>query len=483
MFQAGFCYNLGIQEERLMNQFIQFVLSRLQGGIALLLLAVPLVVGCILLAYWICKRKGIIFPWKTVILWILLSGYLLVMLYVTLLRGTSVAFRSWNLHLFRAWREAWNEFSASSWLNVLLNVAMFIPLGMLLPLLSTKLRKWHTTVGIGFALSAAIELLQLWRGNGVCDVDDLFANTLGALIGYAAVMLIVTIIKCGMNGKINIICYAASLLLSVGGICAIFIAYHLQPYGNIPYMASFRADTSNTDWSLACSLPQVENSAQTYRAKTMSKEACASLADEFTQTFGIVFYDIQYYDEDAFFMDHGGDDGAYFLTVNYWDGSYRYTASVREEKSWKDTDRETILSALSQYPLTIPENAIFSADGDGWHSFRADRLTIDPYMYDGTVLCRYGSDGEIYAIENHLIQYMPFGEQKIISPEEAYRRLCAGDFSDGEYFEMKKPANIQVKGAALEYRIDTKGFYRPVYVFALVSTDTNYRMSVMVRAN
>ena len=104
-------------------------------------------------------------------------------------------------------------------------------------------------------------------------------------------------------------------------------------------------------------------------------------------------------------------------------------------------------------------------------------------MYDGTVLCRYGSDGEIYEIENHLISYVPYSEQKIISPEEAYRRLCAGDFSGGEYFELKAPASIQVTAATLEYRIDTKGFYRPVYVFDLVSTDTNYRMPVAVRAD
>ena len=466
-----------------MNQFIQFVLSKLQGGIILLLLAVPLVAGCILLAYLICKRKGKSFPWKKVILLTLLSGYFLVLLYVTLLRGISVAFRSWNLHLFRAWREAWNDFSASSWLNVLLNVAMFAPLGALLPLFSTKLRKWYTTVVTGFAVSLTIELFQLRWGNGVCDVDDLFANTLGTLIGYAAVMLIVTIVQRGKNGKNTIACYAAALLLPIGGICSIFLAYHLQPYGNIPYMASFRADTSNTDWTLACSLPKVENSVKTYRAETMSKEACASLADVFTQKFAIVFDDIQYYDENAFFMDHGGDDGSHFLTVNYLDGSYHYTANSREDESWTDTDRETILSALSQYPLTIPEDAVFSAYGDGWHGFRADRLVINQYMYDGTVLCRYGSDGEIYEIENHLIQYMPYSVQNIISPEEAYHRLCSGDFSNGVYFEMKNPKNIQVTAAALEYRIDTKGFYRPVYVFDLVAADCGYQVTVAVSAD
>lgn len=466
-----------------MNEFAQFVLSKLQGSIVLILFSIPLLAVGILTAFLICKKRQVAFPWKKVIIWTLFAGYLVALVYVTLLRGGSAEFRSINLHLFRAWREAWNNYSVKNWLNVLLNVAMFIPLGFLLPLATPKLRKWYMSIGVGFCLSLAVELLQLWRGTGVCDVDDLFANTLGTVIGYTVVILIISFTGKKRIGLKQSLCCGLVLLLSVGSIAGIFITYELQEYGNIPDMASFRADTSDTDWTLVCSLPESQWSMQTYYTKILAKEDCDSFSAEFAQTFGIIFDDIQYYDEEAYFMDHGGDDGSHFLIISYLNGGYDYRGNTRDGDSWADADKETVIAALEKFPVTIPEGAAFSADGEGWHSFIADRLVSGDSMYDGVLRCRYRTDGEIAVVENHLIQYIHYGEAEVISPDEAYDRLCSGDFSGGDYFERREPKDIQVVRAALEYRIDTKGFYRPVYVFDLVSADSGFQASVMVSAD
>ncbi len=465
-----------------MNEFVQFVLSKLQGGIVLILLALPLLAGCMLAVHLICKKKDKVFPWKKAIPWILLSGYLLILVYVTLLRGLFMG-HFINLHLFRAWREAWNNYSVKNWLNVLLNVAMFIPLGVLLPLVSTKLRKWYISIGMALGLSLVIELIQLWRGTGVCDVDDLFANTLGAVIGYASVVLIISIARKGTLDWKRGLCCGSVLLLSVGSIAGIFIAYELQEYGNIPDMASFRVNTSNTNWTLACELPDVPEDLQTYHRKPMSKEDCASFAEAFSQTFGIVFDDVQYYDEEAYFMDHGGGNGSHFLIISYLDGGYDYRGSSRNDDSWAEADRDTIVAALKKFPLVIPDKASFSADGDGWHSFTAECLMQDGYLYDGILRCRYGADGKIAVVKNHLISYKPYSQTEISIPQKAFDKLCAGDFSGGDYFEGSEPKDIRVVRAALEYRIDTRGFYRPVYVFDLVATDCDYQATVMVRAD
>lgn len=466
-----------------MNEFAQFVLSKLQSSIVLILLAVPLLAVGILTVFVIYKKKQKPFPWRKVLLWTLLSGYLLALVYVTLLRGMTMGYRSINLHLFRAWREAWNNYSVKNWLNVLLNVAMFIPFGFLLPLITPKLRKWYVSIGIGSCLSLAIELLQLWRGTGVCDVDDLLANTLGTVIGYAGVIVIISIVRKNLIGWRRSLCCCLVLLLSAGSIAGIFITYELQEYGNIPNMASFRADTSDTDWTLVCSLPEARESMQTYHTQTLTKEDCASFAAEFAQTFGIVFDDIQYYDDEAYFMDHGGSDGSHFLIIAYLDGSYDYRGNTRNEDSWADADRETVIAALEKYPVTIPEGAVFSADGEGWHSLTADRLVSGDYIYDGILRCRYGADGKVSVVENHLIQYVNYGQAALISPQEAYDRLCSGEFSGGEYFERSDPKAVRVTGAALEYRVDTKGYYRPVYVFDLMATDCGYQAAVTVRAD
>ena len=66
--------------------------------------------------------------------------------------------------------------------NVLGNLAIFIPLGVLLPCLFRKLNLLKTVL-IGFLVSLSFELLQLAFGIGVTDIDDLLLNTLGAFIG------------------------------------------------------------------------------------------------------------------------------------------------------------------------------------------------------------------------------------------------------------------------------------------------------------
>lgn len=465
-----------------MNEFAQFILERLQSMLVLILLAVPLLAGCLLVVYAVCKKKSKPFPLKKIVLWAALAGYLMALIFATLLRGMG-GFRSMNLHLFRAWREAWNNYSIKNWLNVLLNVAMFIPFGFLLPLFSPKLRKWHIGVGSGFCLSLVIELIQLWRGIGVCDVDDLFANTLGTLIGYGLIMLIISLAGKGEKRWKRCLSYGLVLAVTLGSILGIFAVYELKEYGNIPDMAAFRANTSKTQWTLACQLPDQQESAPVYRTQTMTKEECDQFGAAFGQALGISFDEIMYYDKKTYFMNRGGEDGAHFLTVSYLDGSYRYHRSDRNNPVWVDADRETVTAALAQFPLVIPEGTVFSVDGDGWHCFTADRLVSGTLMYDGVIRCRYAGDGKAYRVENNLIAYTYYGETALISPEEAFRDLCAGKFSGGESFEHYHPEEVRVTSAALKYRCDTKGFYRPVYVFELVSTDGAYQSRVLVDAN
>ena len=466
-----------------MNDFAQFVLSKLHGSIVMILLAIPLMAVGILAAFLIFRKKQKAFPWKKSLLWTALFGYLLALTYITLLRGGGAAFRDVNLHLFRAWREAWNHYSVRGWLNVLLNVAMFVPLGILLPLVFPKMRRWYQTFGIGFAVSLVIELLQLWQGSGVADIDDLFANTLGTVIGYAAVILAIAIWPETKIGKKQIISCGLALMLSLGGIAGIFITYQLREYGNMPYTASFRVNTKDVTWTLDCSLPQTQRVMPTYQSKSLTKQDCDSFAEAFAEKFGIEYDTIQYYDEEAYYTDHGGEDGFHFLNVSYLGGGYDYCGNTWDVASWGIADEETIKAALAEYPVTIPEGAVFLVEDEGWHSFTANCIVIGDTMYDGTIKCRYGADGIIYEVENYLIAYHPSGEIAVLTPQEAYARLCAGHFSGGEYFAYKAPKQVRVVAMAMEYRIDTKGFYRPVYVFDLISADSAYRTTVSVVAD
>ena len=69
-------------------------------------------------------------------------------------------------------------------LNLGGNVAGFMPFGFLLPVLSSRLRKFWVTVPLGCALSLAVECVQLAAKVGSFDVDDIILNTLGVILGY-----------------------------------------------------------------------------------------------------------------------------------------------------------------------------------------------------------------------------------------------------------------------------------------------------------
>jgi len=64
-----------------------------------------------------------------------------------------------------------------------LNVVMTVPLGLFLAALWPKMRSWKRIALAGFCFSLAIELSQLFTNRGT-NVDDLIANTLGAVVGY-----------------------------------------------------------------------------------------------------------------------------------------------------------------------------------------------------------------------------------------------------------------------------------------------------------
>ena len=73
-------------------------------------------------------------------------------------------------------------------MEVLLNVALFVPIGFLLGGIMPK--GFLKVLLIGFLLSCLIELLQLTSGRGLCETNDVVHNTVGCMLGYAAAMVL-----------------------------------------------------------------------------------------------------------------------------------------------------------------------------------------------------------------------------------------------------------------------------------------------------
>ena len=75
-------------------------------------------------------------------------------------------------------------------LNVIGNAAMFVPSGIVLPIVYKRLNTFWKVLLTGIGMSLCIELIQLPFSARATDIDDLILNTIGVIVGYGIVALI-----------------------------------------------------------------------------------------------------------------------------------------------------------------------------------------------------------------------------------------------------------------------------------------------------
>lgn len=85
--------------------------------------------------------------------------------------------------LFGSYRRAWEERHDFILWGLIDNILMMVPLGILLPWMSRRFRLF-TTMLASLMLSLFIECTQYFTRLGYFDVDDIWNNLWGTLIGY-----------------------------------------------------------------------------------------------------------------------------------------------------------------------------------------------------------------------------------------------------------------------------------------------------------
>ena len=96
----------------------------------------------------------------------------------------------YNLTLFKEITRFWNMRHTYGWnitiINLLGNVVCFMPFGFLLPMVSKRsvFKNFLSVTFLAMLFSIGIETAQLVTKVGAFDVDDIFLNTIGGLLGY-----------------------------------------------------------------------------------------------------------------------------------------------------------------------------------------------------------------------------------------------------------------------------------------------------------
>ena len=73
--------------------------------------------------------------------------------------------------------------------QLVLNILMFVPFGLLLPMVFPRLRACWKTLLAALGITVLIEVLQYFTGRSA-DIDDVIMNVLGAVMGYGLFALL-----------------------------------------------------------------------------------------------------------------------------------------------------------------------------------------------------------------------------------------------------------------------------------------------------
>lgn len=82
------------------------------------------------------------------------------------------------------------EIRREALINVIGNSFLFLPMGIVYPIVYRSLNTHWKVIAAGVSTSLAIEILQLPFFDRVTDIDDLILNSLGYLLGYGIYLLV-----------------------------------------------------------------------------------------------------------------------------------------------------------------------------------------------------------------------------------------------------------------------------------------------------
>lgn len=166
------------------------LLYRIYHGNLWLAVTVPIIV----IIAWsnmsiMAKEKNRRFAWNVINLSLAFASVAVIVFTTILYRTTGK--REVDLIPFDTFRLA--RIDPDYYRSMLMNVLLFVPFGLTV---STILpNKWKTIHRIAFTITVAcflsilIEAVQYWRSIGTAEVDDVIANTAGALLGASQLIL------------------------------------------------------------------------------------------------------------------------------------------------------------------------------------------------------------------------------------------------------------------------------------------------------
>lgn len=346
---------------------------------------------------------------------IMLIGWGIMFIYVTQLmsfgNGMGARINMQPLRLFfTAFRYGSNN--ASGVWQFFLNIIMFVPLGFLYPIVFKKHRNWHSVLIVSFICTAATELVQLITHRGT-DIDDIIANILGGLCGFAVYLILVGLVNCIKHRKVDISKYKMRLaigFLIIALIAGVFGGLRLCD-GSSKYGSLYYGHLMPTDVDIRIALDDRQYERPVYKYSEQ-----VSLQDLENKLKSITGFEGDWKEEnnlgETYYSLFGDDTQVVFIhPYNTWSVHYEYAVDS-ESKIDNPIDERVALDKAWEYldsydigPLDVvyDEEIKYNFSDENYHFYFSPIETDKDTKIHGTVSLTIGKDGRLISISDDRI--------------------------------------------------------------------------------
>ncbi len=437
-----------------------------------------IVVGLFLFGYFYVYKKKLNGKKTLKLESVLLGGsffaYIFVVLAATLFRGRYPDDMGGIMPLFHSYQMAWHSASRVEWQNLILNILMFVPLGVFLPLIFKKHPRFSgffSITVIGMSFSIFIETMQGIFNLGIVEVDDVLNNTLGVMLGYGIFELMMFLISIRKPKKkhslLRVIGYQLPLVLTIFAFSFMYHSYQIQEFGNLPSTPLITQKVGEVTYDITFN---ENNQGKIYRTPVYTQEQLEGFASTIFEALGTALnpYHTSVYEETLSIRNDStiGSGVGYHMWINTSGGAYSLSCYENQENNEKESvlTEEEIRIGLSNMSVSVPHEAKWIEQLSDSNSFVFELPATETKkgIIFGKITGEMTSKQLIVALNYNICEYEFVRDVDLLTEQEVMQQIEKGKFTVyDDVFPKNK--DITVNSIDLIHEKDTKHFLQPVY--------------------